>query len=386
MPPDYLFRSDRLAHRPSSAAKRWDWVELRPQTLCGFAPGTPMSIVPAHRGLCRDLQGARACRCASPASPAPMRSIYQVTESTHFANAALWAATEPRCGAPRRSTSPTATISAGRTCGRGSPPPSTCRSASRRPSASPSTWPTRRELWRAMTKKHGLKPFAYDQLVAWPFADYVFGCDWDVMSDVTKIRAARLPRRGRQRGDVRAAAAPLSQREDRSVITPLDPARYVRTPWKNGGGVTVDIAFEATSGASAARRSPRPARSPTIRASTGCRSWCGQRPGVADADGEIDVRRPFRPVRFAGETPIVSRLEAGPVEVINLMGERRRVRLDLACPRRRPARSTWARACISPIVAGAAAACGCRRHSDLPADGGLRIEDIGRHRGLQRRT
>ena len=25
--------------------------------------------------------------------------------------------------------------------------------------------------------------------------------------------------------------------------------------------------------------------------------------------GEIDVRQPFRPVRFAGETPIVSRLE-----------------------------------------------------------------------------
>src|SRR6185295_13809497 len=47
-------------------------------------------------------------------------------------------------------------------------------------------------------------------------------------------------------------------------------------------------------------------------------------------DGEIDVRTPFRPVRFAGETAITSRLEAGPVEVINLMGERQRVRLDLA--------------------------------------------------------
>ena len=47
-------------------------------------------------------------------------------------------------------------------------------------------------------------------------------------------------------------------------------------------------------------------------------------------DGEIDVRRPFKPVRFAGETPIVSRLEAGPVEVLNLMGERSRVHIDLA--------------------------------------------------------
>ena len=29
---------------------------------------------------------------------------------------------------------------------------------------------------------------AYADLVAWPFADYVFGTDWDVMSDVTKAR------------------------------------------------------------------------------------------------------------------------------------------------------------------------------------------------------
>jgi hypothetical protein len=43
-------------------------------------------------------------------------------------------------------------------------------------------------LWRTMTEKHRLKPYAWDQLVAWPFADYVFGCDWDVMSDVTKSR------------------------------------------------------------------------------------------------------------------------------------------------------------------------------------------------------
>jgi len=27
------------------------------------------------------------------------------------------------------------------------------------------------------------------------------------------------------------------------VITLLDPAGYLRTPWKNGGGTTVDIAF-----------------------------------------------------------------------------------------------------------------------------------------------
>ena len=47
--------------------------------------------------------------------------------------------------------------------------------------------------------------------------------------------------------------------------------------------------------------------------------------------GEIDVRQAFRPVRFAGETSVVSRLEAGPVEVVNLIGDRSRVSIGLCC-------------------------------------------------------
>jgi environmental stress-induced protein Ves len=41
------------------------------------------------------------------------------------------------------------------------------------------------------------------------------------------------------------------------------------------------------------------------------------------------VRTPFKPVSFAGETKIVSRLESGPVEVVNLIGNRAKVRIDL---------------------------------------------------------
>jgi hypothetical protein len=43
-------------------------------------------------------------------------------------------------------------------------------------------------LWEEMVAKYKLRRFAYADLVAWPFADYVFGTDWDVMSDVTKAR------------------------------------------------------------------------------------------------------------------------------------------------------------------------------------------------------
>jgi hypothetical protein len=43
-------------------------------------------------------------------------------------------------------------------------------------------------LWEEMIAKYKLRRFAYTDLVAWPFADYVFGTDWDVMSDGTKAR------------------------------------------------------------------------------------------------------------------------------------------------------------------------------------------------------
>jgi len=42
--PNYYFdQIDWLA--AFQRGKRWSWTELRPQTLCGFAPGTAMSIV-----------------------------------------------------------------------------------------------------------------------------------------------------------------------------------------------------------------------------------------------------------------------------------------------------------------------------------------------------
>ena len=88
------------------------------------------------------------------------------------------------------------------------------------------------------------------------------------------------------------------------------------------------------------------------------------------------MRRPFRPVRFAGETPIVSRLESGPVEVINLMGERSRVRLDLSVLEAGRTRHLGAGVHIAYCPAGQAILRFEDQDHALPADGGLRIEDV----------
>jgi environmental stress-induced protein Ves len=114
------------------------------------------------------------------------------------------------------------------------------------------------------------------------------------------------------------------------MITPLDPTRYRRTPWKNGGGVTVDIAEHED----AWRFGRTPITTPgPFSDYSGCDRAqvlvAGRGLVLKTPDGEIDVRTPLRPVVFAGETPIVSQLEAGPVEVVNLIGNRTKVRIDL---------------------------------------------------------
>jgi len=118
------------------------------------------------------------------------------------------------------------------------------------------------------------------------------------------------------------------------TITLLAPAQYRRVPWKNGGGVSTDIATDDATGGEVWRfgRTPIPVPGP-FSDYTGydrVQVLIGGRGLVLDGPaGEIDLRAPFKIVRYRGEVPLVSRLEAGPVEVVNLIGLRARVKVDM---------------------------------------------------------
>jgi uncharacterized protein len=89
-----------------------------------------------------------------------------------------------------------------------------------------------------------------------------------------------------------------------AVVTRLDPSRYVRTPWKNGGGVTIDIAFDGDTWRFS--RTPITVAGPFSDYTGFDRMQvlvAGSGLVLQTPDGDIDVRRPFEPVRFAGETP-----------------------------------------------------------------------------------
>jgi nucleoside-diphosphate-sugar epimerase len=185
LPPDFYFdQIDWLTAFQRS--KRWSWTEIRPQTLCGFSPGTAMSILSVI-AVYASISKALGLPLRFPGKPGAFRSIYQVTESSHLASALHWAATTPQCA------NQAFNITNGdyfRWC---------------------NVWPKiaavfempagdvqtislvnhmagQAPLWEKLVARHGLRPIPFADLAAWPFGDYVFGCDWDVMTSTVKAR------------------------------------------------------------------------------------------------------------------------------------------------------------------------------------------------------
>jgi len=114
------------------------------------------------------------------------------------------------------------------------------------------------------------------------------------------------------------------------MIWHLDPSQYKRTPWKNGGGTTTTIAEH--DGIWQFGRTPITEAGPFSDYTGHDRLQVLVAGGglvLQTPDGDIDVRALFKPVRFSGETKIVSRLEAGAVEVVNLIGRRSDVSIEL---------------------------------------------------------
>lgn len=129
---------------------------------------------------------------------------------------------------------------------------------------------------------------------------------------------------------------------DSPDIRRLPASGFRRTPWKNGGGVTIDIAGSYRPGAEPGgwagvtwrfgrTRIERPAPFSDLSGLDRVLVVVdGRGLTLQGDDGRVlDAREPLRPVRFAGERPLASALDAGPVGVLNLMGDRASVSIGL---------------------------------------------------------
>jgi len=162
------------------------------------------------------------------------------------------------------------------------------------------------------------------------------------------------------------------------VITLLAPLQYRRTPWKNGGGVAIDVATDEATGGEVWRfgRTAIPVPGPFSDYTGYDRVQvliAGQGLVLDGPEGEIDLRTPFKVVRYKGELPLVSRLEAGPVEVVNLIGLRAKAKVDMQVldAGKSLQLGEGLHFAYAPTEAAKVA------DRDLPADHSLRIEATG---------
>ena len=170
------------------------------------------------------------------------------------------------------------------------------------------------------------------------------------------------------------------------LITHIGPSSYTRSPWKNGGGVTIDMAEERLPGSRPGSwegliwRLGRttisvPAPFSDLAGFDRCQVVIAGSGLVLDTPlGEIDLRQPFVPVRYPGEAPISSRLENGPVEVINLIADRRLVTIRLDILRPGMAINVPDGVCVIHVPhAGAVLRLGSQHHA-IEADHAIRLD------------
>jgi len=182
----YYAQQDWLAARQQG--KGWSWSALRPHAILGHAMGSAMSlldVIAVYAAISKQL----GLPLRFPGKPGAFTALYQMTDARLFARAMLWAATAPACAnrafnltngdlvrwchlwpaiadAFQMPVGPVQTFSLAQAM------------ADKEP------------LWRDMVQRHGLRSEALLRQLNWRFGDFVFGSDYDHVSNLTQARQA----------------------------------------------------------------------------------------------------------------------------------------------------------------------------------------------------
>jgi nucleoside-diphosphate-sugar epimerase len=187
LPPNFYFDQQAwLSER--QRGKRWAWSALRPHGVCGLAIGSSMNQLTAM-ALYATLSKHFGLPLRWPGKPGAFTAIYQLTEAAYLARGMIWAATTPQCANQAFNFTNGDFI---RWChlwpkiahffGMGAGPVQTISLDAFMADKEPA--------WAAIRARHGLRDYTLAQLTNWRFADFVFGCEYDQMSDMTKARNA----------------------------------------------------------------------------------------------------------------------------------------------------------------------------------------------------
>jgi nucleoside-diphosphate-sugar epimerase len=185
LPPNFYYNQEDFL-RTYQAGKSWSWTILRPDVVAGVSIGNPMSIamvIAVYASISKEL----GLPLRFPGKEGAYRALAQFTDASLLARASAWAAVQEHTAFeifnitngdlfrweslwPKvakyfdMDAAPTQTVSLSE------------------------LMPLQKETWMSMIKKYDLLPTPYEKVAAWPFGDFIFGCEYDVISDTTKAK------------------------------------------------------------------------------------------------------------------------------------------------------------------------------------------------------
>ncbi len=187
LPPNFYFDQQAwIAERQKG--KSWTWSAFRPHGICGLAIGSSMNQLTAM-ALYATIMKHLGRPLRFPGTPGFFNAVYQMTEANYLATGMVWAATSESCANSAFNFTNGDYL---RWCHLW--PKVACffeMEADGVQSVSLQSMMADKEpLWQKIRTEHGLRDYTLAQLTNWAFADFVFGCGYDQMSDLTKIRNA----------------------------------------------------------------------------------------------------------------------------------------------------------------------------------------------------
>ena len=187
MTPNFYYAQEDLL-RERGAAGDFEWSILRPDVVVGDIAGNPMNIVMVM-GVFAALSKAAGVPLRFPGSAKVYSGVLaQTTDADWMARASVWAALDPKAAGeafnlvnePFRWERVWRHVAQAFDMEVGAPQPfSLARQM-----------PLKAEAWRQIVQQHGLQSLPYEKLVGWWFGDFVFNTEFDMVSDMGKIRRA----------------------------------------------------------------------------------------------------------------------------------------------------------------------------------------------------
>ena len=187
MPPNFYYDQEDLL-RARQRGKNWYFTVLRPEAISGFALGNPMNltmVIAVYASISKEL----GLPLRFPGTIKAYQALYQITSAEILARATAWT------GVSQAAQNEIFNITNGDYFRWQYMWPRIAKMfemavADPIPISLTEYMADKGSVWDAIVKKHDLQPIPYEQIVAWPFGDFIFHTEFDNITSTIKARRA----------------------------------------------------------------------------------------------------------------------------------------------------------------------------------------------------